>query len=108
MRAKYYGRKKPRQPAEISVVLGSIIEKAAVGIDVRHGQLVSEWESFAPDDWVTFGKPVGVRDQTLLIAVADGSAATVLRYQIEDLKAAIEERFGKGVVSSVKVKVGSG
>jgi predicted nucleic acid-binding Zn ribbon protein len=108
MRAKYFGGKKQRQPAEISEVLGSIIEKASVGIDVRHGQLVSEWESFAPDDWVTFGKPVGVRDETLLVAVDDGSAATVLRYQIEDLKSAIEERFGEGVVSSVRVKVGDG
>lgn len=108
MRAKYFGGKKPRQPAEISEVLGSIIEKASVGIDVRHGQLVSEWESFAPDDWVTFGKPVGVRDGTLLVSVDDGSAATVLRYQIEDLKSAIEERFGSGVVSSVRVKVGDG
>jgi predicted nucleic acid-binding Zn ribbon protein len=105
VRAKYYGGKKPKQPAEISEVLGAIIEKAAVGIDVRHGQMISDWESFAPDDWVTFGRPVGVRDGTLLVEVSDGSAATVLKYQIADLKAAIEERYGAGIVTSVRVKV---
>ncbi len=106
MRAKYYGQKKPKQPTEISEVLGTIIEKAAVGIDVRHGQLVSDWESFAPHDWVTFGRPVGVRDQALLVEVSDGSAATVLRYQISDLLTAIEELYGPGIVTAVKVRIG--
>ena len=106
MSAKYYRGKKKKQPTEISEVLGSIIEKASVGIDVRHGQLVTEWKSFAPDDWVTFGTPVGVRYKTLLIEVSDGSAATLLRYQMRDLLDAIEERFGTGIVSSVKVRIG--
>jgi hypothetical protein len=107
VRAKYYGGKKKKQPTEISEVLGSIIEKASVGIDVRHGQLVEDWEAFAPDDWVTFGTPVGVRDRTLLVEVTDGSAATVLRYQMADLKSAIDERFGIGIVTTVKVRIGS-
>lgn len=107
MRAKYYGRdgSKRKQPAEISDVLGSIIEKASVGIDVRHGQLVTEWEMFAPGDWVTFGKPVGVRDQALLVEVSDGSAATLLRYQTADLMTSIDERFGRGIVETVKVRI---
>ena len=108
VRAKYYGgdSSKRKQPAEISDVLGSIIEKASVGIDVRHGQLVTDWKVFAPDDWVTFGKPVGVRDQALLVEVSDGSAATLLRYQKADLIKAIEERFGTGIVTAVKVRIG--
>lgn len=107
VRAKYYGGKQPKEPAEISEVLGSIIEKAAVGIDVRHGQLVSEWETFAPEDWVAFGTPIGVREQTLLVEVSDGSAATLLRYQIEDLKRAIDEHVGTGMVTAVKVRIGT-
>lgn len=106
VRAKYYGDKEPKQPTEISEVLGSIIEKAAVGIDVRHGQLVADWESFAPPDWVTFGTPVGVRDRTLLVEVSDGSAATLLRYQTADLLGAIEDHLGAGIVEAVKVRIG--
>jgi hypothetical protein len=106
MRAKYYGQKEPEKPVEISEVLGTIIEKAAVGIDVRHGQLVSDWEAFAPDDWVTFGRPVGIRDHQLLVEVSDGSAATLLRYQITDLMNVIEIRYGQGIVTAVKVRVG--
>jgi hypothetical protein len=107
VRAKYYRRdgSKRKQPTEISDVLGSIIEKASVGIDVRHGLLVADWELFAPDDWVTFGRPVGVRDQALLVEVSNGSAATLLRYQTADLVSAIDERFGTGIVKAVKVRI---
>lgn len=105
MRAKYLGPKEPKQPKEISELLGSIIEKAAVGIDVRQSDLIGDWEAFAPQDWVTFGRPVGVRDLSLLVEVADGSAATLLKYQIPDLLSAIEERFGSGLVTGVRVKV---
>jgi hypothetical protein len=106
VRAKYYGGKKKKEPVEISEVLGTIIEGASVGIDVRHGQLVTDWKSFAPDDWVTFGTPVGVRTRTLLVEVSDGSAATLLRYQIGDLLSVIDERFGEGIVTSVNVRIG--
>jgi predicted nucleic acid-binding Zn ribbon protein len=105
MRAKYLGQKQPKEPTEISELLGSIIEKAAVGIDVRHGQLVTDWDAFAPKDWVTFGRPVGVRDLTLLVEVEDGSAATLLKYQMGDLLGVIRERFGHDLVTAVRVKV---
>lgn len=105
MRAKYYSEKEPNQPTEISDVLGSIIEKATVGIDVRHGQIVTDWESFAPPDWVTFGRPIGVRDYTLLVEVSDGSAATLLRYQLGDLMTIIDERFGPAMVTHVRIRV---
>jgi hypothetical protein len=105
MRAKYLGSGEPNHPKEISELLGSIIEKAAVGIDVRHGELVDAWETFAPEDWVTFGRPVGVRDSTLLVEVADGSAASLLKYQISDLRSAIDDRFGEDLVTAVRVKV---
>ncbi len=108
MRAKYLGSGNRRQPKEISQLLGSIIEKAAVGIDVRHGQLVNDWQAFAPPDWVTFGIPVGVRDGALLVEVPDGSAASLLKYQTGELKSAIDDRFGDDLVRSVKVRVRQG
>lgn len=105
MRAKYLGSGEPKQPKEISELLGSIIEKAAVGVDVRQSDLIGDWESFAPLDWATFGTPIGVRDLTLLVEVADGSAATILKYQIPDLLGAIEQRFGSGLVTGVRVRL---
>jgi len=105
VRAKYFNEKPRKEPTEISELLGTLIENAAVGVDVRHGELVSEWEIVAPADWVTFGSPVGIRSGTLLVEVADGTAASVLKYQIDDLKQAIVERFGDRVVTHVRIKV---
>lgn len=105
MRAKYLGPGEPKQPKEISELLGAIIEKAAVGVDVRQADLVESWEAFAPADWVTFGTPIGVRDRSLLVEVADGSAATLLKYQIPTLLSAISERFGPDLVTAVRVRV---
>lgn len=105
MRAKYLEPEPKREPTEISDVLGKLIEKVAVGVDVHHGELIAEWETVAPADWVTFGTPVGVRTGTLLVEVADGTAASVLRYQIEDLKRAVADRFGEGLITHVRIKV---
>jgi predicted nucleic acid-binding Zn ribbon protein len=105
VRAKYYGPKGPKQPEEISSLLASVIEKAAVGVDVRHSQLVGEWETVAPTDWASLGTPIGVKNGTLLVEVTDGSAASLLKYQIEDLRAVIAERFGPDLVTAVRIKV---
>jgi len=105
VRAKYLGSDEGHQPTGISELLGAIIEKVAVGVDVRHGELVNDWHLFAPPDWVRFATPVGVRDGVLLVEVPDGSAASLLKYQSRDLRDAIEVRFGDDLVHSVKVRV---
>lgn len=105
VRAKYLKSEGPQQPEEISNLLAAVIEKAAVGVDIRHSQLVNEWASVAPDDWVRFGTPVGVKSGTLLVHVPDGSAASLLKYQIEDLKRVLSEQFGADLITGVRIKV---
>lgn len=106
MRAKYLRNDEPKQPEEISDVLASVIEKAAVGVDIRHGQLVDGWDSVVPPDWQRFGTPVGVKGGTLLVEVPDGSAASLLKYQINDLILAIDQQFGSDLVRDVRIKIG--
>ena len=104
-RAKYLsyddGR---REPSEISEVIGSIIENATVSVDLRHSELIERWGDIAPGDW-TLGTPIGVRDETLLVAVPDGATATLLRYQTHALMQALQARFGADLVRSVRVTV---
>ena len=105
MRAKYLSSGGPRDPAEISDVLGSIIEKASVGIDVRHGDLIERWESLVPPDWASVAKPIGVKEGTLLVEVENGTAGSLLKYQIGDLVRAISAEFGSDLVTDVRLKV---
>lgn len=104
MRAKYLGEGDRRDPKEISDVIGSIIEHANVDVDVRQGDLVAEWPAFAPGDWPT-SVPIGVRDGSLLVHVADGASASLLQYQTTELLEAIRTRYGDGLVTGVRIRV---
>lgn len=104
MRAKYLGSGEGKQPEEISAIIAAVIEGATVDVDLRHGELVETWRSWAPGDWA-FGEPIGVREGTLVVAVPDGATATLLQYQKTSLLAAVEERFGRGLLTSVRLRV---
>jgi len=103
-RAKYLADDDRGQPEEISSVLGSLVERVMTSVDIRHGPLVEDWLDVVPDDW-TLGTPVGVRDGSLLVTVPDGATASLLRYQTGPLLRVIEERYGAGVVSDVRLRV---
>ena len=104
MRAKYLKTNGENQPREINEILGRVIESAAVGVDVRQAEMVERWRDFVPADW-TLGEPVGVRDGVLLVEVPDGTTASILRYQITPLMAAISHEFGADLIRSVRVKI---
>jgi hypothetical protein len=40
------------------------------------------------------------------LSVADGVAASLLKYRVGDLIGRLASRFGEGVVTSVRIKVG--
>ena len=104
MRAKYLGDGERPEPEEISRLIGSIIERTQVDVDIRHGDLVADWASYAPGDW-TLGTPVGVRERTLLVTVPDGAVASLLGFQHRELLEVIERVHGAGLVTAVRVRV---
>ena len=105
MRAKYLSSGGRRDPAEISDVLGSIIEKASVNIDVRHGDLIERWKSLVPPDWASVATPIGVKEGTLLVEVDNGTAGSLLKYQIGSLVEVISDEFGPDLVTNVRLQV---
>jgi len=105
MRAKYLSYGERREPAEISDVLGTLIERVAGEIDVRQGELLERWNELAPGDWPEVATPIGIRDQTLLVEVASGTAASLLKYQIHQLISVIREAFGEELVTAVRLRV---
>jgi len=104
MRAKYLNTKNTNEPLEISEVLGKVIENAAVGVDIRHADMIGRWESFVPPDWCS-GTPVGIRNRILLVEVSDGTTASLLRYQMVSLIGAITKEYGEDLVRSVRIKI---
>jgi hypothetical protein len=104
-RAKYLGYGRRRDPEEISNVLGSIIERASGSIDIRQGELIKRWVDVVPGDWKTVATPIGIREESLLVEVENGTAGSLLKYQTRQLVDAITEEFGTGLVTSVRLRI---
>ena len=105
MRAKYLNQDPDRgHPEEISGLIGEVLERVSAGADTRQGEIVDDWDVFAPGDWAS-GTPIGVKDGVLLVSVPNGAIASLVKYQVTALIGAIDRRYGPGVVTGVRVSV---
>jgi len=105
-RANYYSNKPERpDPTPIDDLLGTIVERAGASPDLGVARLVSSWDSIVSERWRERARPIGVRDQTLLVEVPEGADASLLRYDSADLMRRISQRFGPDLVRSVKFRV---
>ena len=86
-------------------MLGSIIERASGSIDIRQGELIERWEDVVPGDWRSIATPIGIREQSLLVEVENGTAGSLLKYQTQQLVDAIADEFGSGLVTSVRLQI---
>jgi hypothetical protein len=48
---------------------------------------------------------MGLRNGTLVVEVADGGAASLLRFQLPSLRRRLNRRFGDGTVADVTLRV---
>lgn len=105
-RANYYSDKPSRpDPKPIDDLLGTIVEKAGASPDLGVARLVSSWEDVVSDRWRGRSRPIGVRDQTLLVEVPEGADASILRYDSADLLRRISQRFGPDLVKAIKFRI---
>ena len=105
-RANYY-RAEPnrREPEVVDDLIGSIVEKAGASSDLNESKLVSSWNDIVSERWQGRSRPIGVREQTLLVEVPEGADASLLRYDSADLLRRISARFGPDLVRSVRFRV---
>lgn len=105
-RAKYY---KPgperRDPEVVDDLIGAIVEKAGASPDLSVSKLVSSWDDIVAERWRGRSKPIGVREQTLLVEVPEGADASLFRYDTADLLGRISTRFGPDLVRAVRFRV---
>jgi hypothetical protein len=105
-RANYY-RHEPerRDPDVIDDLIGSIVERAGASPDLNVSKLVASWDDIVPERWLGRSKPIGVRDQTLLVEVPEGADASLLRYNTAELMQRISSRFGPDLIRAVRFRV---
>lgn len=70
-------------------------------------RLADEWEEAAGEPFASLAEPVSYGGGELVLRVADGSAASLLKFRVEALVERLAERYGAGNVTSVRIRVGT-
>lgn len=70
-------------------------------------RLVSDWAALAGEPWASRARPAGLHRGELTVEVADGTAASLLRYQSAGLVDHLAEGLGARLVESVRIRLSS-
>lgn len=68
-------------------------------------RLVGEWPALAGEPWAGRSRPAGLQQGELLVEVADGVAASLLRYECGALIERLATGLGGRFVDSVRLRV---
>lgn len=66
--------------------------------------LVSDWEKITPEPWCSHATPLLLKGGELLVEATSPQTVSLLRYAVGDLLRSLDERFGVGVVGTVRVQ----
>lgn len=69
-------------------------------------RLADEWVEASGEPFASLSRPASYRAGELVLVVADGAAASLLKFQISDLVRRLGERYGPGTVTAVRLRVG--
>ena len=68
-------------------------------------RLVSDWAELTGEPWASRARPAGLQRGELVVEVADGTSASLLRYQTEELLRRLEEGLGARLVDTVRIRL---
>lgn len=68
-------------------------------------RLVNDWAQVAGEPWAERAVPVGLHRGELVLEVADGATASLLKYQVSGLLERLERALGARLVESVRLRV---
>jgi hypothetical protein len=68
-------------------------------------RLVDDWAGVAGEPWASRATPAGLNRGELILEVADGTTASLLRYQVSGLLERLEGALGARLVESVRLRV---
>lgn len=100
------GKNRDRGLNALDGTLESVLERVTEGKLATFEVIKSVWNEIVSDSWRERSRPVRLEKGVLTIEVSDGSAASRLRLEQGNIRAALDERLGRGEVAQIKLKVG--
>ncbi len=92
-------------PTPIRELLQSVLSRLGVARPLEMAELLAKWEDVAGEPWASRAAPVSLSGGELVVEVADGATASLLRYQTSQLSARLDEQVGRGLVTTVRIRV---
>ena len=100
------GKNRDRGLNALDGTLESVLERVTEGRLAKFEVIKSAWAEIVTDAWRERSRPIRLEKGVLTVEVSDGGAASRLRLEQTTIRAALDERLGRGEVAQIKLKVG--
>ena len=100
------GKNRDRGLDQLDNTLESVLERVTEGKLAAFEMVKAAWGDIVSDVWRGRSRPIRLEDGVLTVEVADGAAASRLRLEQAQIRAALEERLARDEVAQIKLKVG--
>jgi len=87
--------------------LNAVLRRLGLPAPGARERLVNDWAQVAGEPWAERAAPVGLQRGELVLEVADGTTASLLKYQVNGLLDRLEEGLGARLVETVRWRVRS-
>ncbi len=99
------GKKRDRGLNHLEGALEVVLERVTEGKLATFEVIKAAWGEIVSDAWRERSRPVRLEKGVLTVEVSDGGAASRLRLEQGKIRAALDERLGRGEVAKIKLKV---
>lgn len=100
------GKNRDRGLDPLDSTLESVLERVTEGKLAAFETIKAAWGEIVTEAWTERSRPLRLDRGVLTIEVSDGAAASRLRLEQAQIRAALDERLGRGEVAQIKLKVG--
>ncbi len=100
------GKNPDRGLNPLDSTLEAVLERVTEGKLAAFETIKAAWGEIVSAPWRERSRPVRLDKGVLTIEVSDGAAASRLRLEQAQIRAALDERLGSGEVAQIKLKVG--
>ncbi len=105
MKNPWTGKDPDRGLNALGVTLESVLERVTEGRLAPFEVIKSAWPEIVSEKWRERSRPVRLEKGVLTVEVSDGGAASRLRLEQGKIRAALDDRLGRGEVAQIKLRV---
>lgn len=100
------GEDTDRGLALVAGTLEEVLERVTEGRLAAFEVVKTAWKDVVPDTARGRSRPIRLERGVLTVEVSDGGVASRLRLEQGRIRAALDERLGRGEIAQIKLKVG--